>query len=121
MNIRGNGTSEFSRREALAAAAALAWTFAARAEDAPSSPLPLHTTGLEHIGLTVPDPDLRWNAETQHYAFGAIDWSEFYEVIKGNGPCNRERLAARRKAWEDGAWVRDAAIAHAEKRAHKAA
>jgi catechol 2,3-dioxygenase-like lactoylglutathione lyase family enzyme len=55
MNIRGNGTPEFSRREALAAAATLAWTFAARAEDAPSGPLPLHTTGLEHIGLTVRD------------------------------------------------------------------
>ena len=68
----------------------------------------------------MPDPDLKWNAERGHYDFGAIDWAEFYDVIKGNGPCNRERLATRVKAWEDGAWVRDAAVAHAEKRAARA-
>ena len=55
--------------------------------------------------------------ERGHYDFGVIDWSEFHAVLKGNGPCNRERLAARVKAWEDGAWVRDAATAHADKRA----
>ena len=70
----------------------------------------------EYLGLTVPDPDLEWNAERGHYDFGAIDWTEFYNVIKGNGPCNRQRLATRVQAWEDGAWVRDAAMAHAEKR-----
>ncbi|MGD8428800.1 MAG: 1,2-phenylacetyl-CoA epoxidase subunit A [Ectothiorhodospiraceae bacterium] len=73
----------------------------------------------EHLGLTIPDPDLKWNAETEHYDFGEIDWTEFWEVIKGNGPCNRERIAARRKAYEDGAWVREAALAHAEKRARR--
>ena len=57
----------------------------------------------EYLGLTVPDPDLKWNAERGHYDFGEIDWDEFYAVIKGNGPCNRERLAARVKAHEDGA------------------
>ena len=67
-------------------------------------------------GLTIPDPDLRWNEATQHWEIGAIDWDEFYRVIKGDGPCNRERLQARRDAWNDGAWVRDAAVAHAEKR-----
>jgi ring-1,2-phenylacetyl-CoA epoxidase subunit PaaA len=72
------------------------------------------------IGLTVPDPDLRYNAETENWEFGPIDWSEFQAVISGNGPCNRERLAARRKAHDDGAWVRDAAEAHAEKQAARA-
>ena len=64
---------------------------------------------------TMPDPDLKWNEERGHYDFGAIDWNEFYDVVKGNGPCNRERLRARVKAWEDGAWVREAALAHARK------
>ena len=71
----------------------------------------------ELIGLTVPDKDLKWNEETGHYEYGAIDWTEFWEVVKGNGPCNKERVDARRKAKENGAWVRDAAMAYAEKRA----
>jgi ring-1,2-phenylacetyl-CoA epoxidase subunit PaaA len=69
------------------------------------------------VGLTLPDPDLRYNEETEHWEFGEIDWKEFHEVISGNGPCNRERLAARRKAHDDGAWVRAAAEAYAAKRA----
>jgi ring-1,2-phenylacetyl-CoA epoxidase subunit PaaA len=68
------------------------------------------------IGLTVPDPDLSWDAASGHYRFGAIDWTEFQQVIAGNGPCNRERLETRRAAHEDGAWVREAARAHAAKR-----
>ena len=71
----------------------------------------------EHLGLTVPDPALRWNEETGHYEFGEIDWAEFHNVLKGNGPCNRERLRTRVKAYEDGAWFRDALVAHADKRA----
>jgi ring-1,2-phenylacetyl-CoA epoxidase subunit PaaA len=71
----------------------------------------------EFLGLAIPDPDLAWNAGRGHYDFGAIDWDEFYAVIKGDGPCNRERIATRRKAWDDGAWVREAALAHARKRA----
>ncbi|OYV65540.1 MAG: 1,2-phenylacetyl-CoA epoxidase subunit A [Gemmatimonadetes bacterium 21-71-4] len=67
------------------------------------------------VDLTLPDPDLRYNEETRDWEFGAIDWSEFYEVIGGNGPCNRERLEARRAAHENGRWVRDAAAAHAAK------
>lgn len=70
----------------------------------------------ELIGLKVPDPDLKWNEERGHYDFGPIDWDEFWQVVKGNGPCNRERLQARQKAHEEGAWVRDAAMAYAEKR-----
>ena len=67
------------------------------------------------IGLTLPDPDLRYNDATQSWDGGEIDWSEFFEVLKGNGPCNRERIEARRQAHENGAWVRAAAVAHAEK------
>lgn len=68
------------------------------------------------IGLTVPDPDLKWNDATGHYDYGTINWDEFWNVVKGNGPCNKERLEARKTAWEKGAWVRDAATAYAEKR-----
>ncbi len=71
------------------------------------------------LNMTLPDKDLKWNAQTQHYDFGEIDWAEFWNVVKGNGPCNKERLEARRKAHEDGAWVREAAAAHAEKKASK--
>ncbi len=69
----------------------------------------------EYLGLTIPDPDLKWNAERGHYDFGDIDWEEFWNVVKGNGPCNRERIAHKTKAWDDGAWVREAAVAHAAK------
>jgi len=72
------------------------------------------------LGVTVPDPALKWNAERDAYDFGEIDWREFWAVVGGEGPCNRERLAARNKAWDDGAWVRDAALAHARKQATKA-
>jgi ring-1,2-phenylacetyl-CoA epoxidase subunit PaaA len=74
----------------------------------------------EAIGLTVPDPDLKWNEERGAYEFGAVDWEEFYAVVRGEGPVARERITARRKAWEDGAWVREAANAHAEKHARRA-
>jgi ring-1,2-phenylacetyl-CoA epoxidase subunit PaaA len=69
----------------------------------------------EFLDLRIPDPELRWDAGTQHYRSGEIDWSEFHAVLKGNGPCNRERLEARRKAHEQGRWVREAAAAHARK------
>jgi ring-1,2-phenylacetyl-CoA epoxidase subunit PaaA len=68
------------------------------------------------LGLVIPDPDLKWNEETKHYDFGDINWNEFYEVIKGNGPCNKERLTARVSAHENGEWVREAAIVHAKKK-----
>ena len=73
----------------------------------------------ELIGLTIPDKDLKWNSEREHYDFGEIDWQEFYQVISGNGPCNKERIDARRKAKEDGQWVREAAMAFAQKRKNK--
>ncbi|MBV8247675.1 MAG: 1,2-phenylacetyl-CoA epoxidase subunit A [Comamonas sp.] len=72
------------------------------------------------LGVSLPDPELRWNEARQHYDFGAIDWSEFWRVVGGDGPCNRERLSARVKAWEDGAWVRDAALAHAARQTERA-
>ncbi|MDP4631228.1 MAG: 1,2-phenylacetyl-CoA epoxidase subunit A [Flavobacteriales bacterium] len=75
----------------------------------------------EYLGLTIPDPDLKWNEETGHYDFGEIDWTEFNEVVKGNGPCNKERVAAKQKAWSEGEWVREAAVAYAEKQKEKAA
>ncbi len=71
---------------------------------------------VEFLGLTVPDPDLKWNEERGHYDFSEPDWSEFFDVIKGNGPCNTDRLAARNKAWDDGQWVRDGLLAHAKKK-----
>ncbi|NVK63652.1 MAG: 1,2-phenylacetyl-CoA epoxidase subunit A [Flavobacteriales bacterium] len=75
----------------------------------------------ELIGLTVPDPDLKWNEERGHYDFGEINWDEFWNVVKGNGPCNKERVEARRKAKENGAWVREAANAYAAKQKMKKA
>ncbi|NKX37177.1 1,2-phenylacetyl-CoA epoxidase subunit A [Rhodobacteraceae bacterium R_SAG4] len=70
----------------------------------------------EYLGLTVPDENLTWNEEKGGYDFSEPDWEEFFEVIKGNGPCNADRLAARNKAWDDGAWVREGLMAHAEKK-----
>ncbi len=72
------------------------------------------------LGVTLPDPDLKWNEARGQHDFGAIDWSEFWAVVNGHGPCNKERLATRVSAWERGAWVRDAAMAHASKRAARA-
>ena len=73
----------------------------------------------ELIGLTIPDPDLKWNEEKGGYDSGEIDWGEFWQVVKGHGPCNKERMKARVSAWENGEWVRDAALAHAEKQQEK--
>jgi ring-1,2-phenylacetyl-CoA epoxidase subunit PaaA len=69
----------------------------------------------EFLGLRVPDPALRWNAETQHFEFGEPDWDEFAAVLRGEGPCNGQRLEHRNRAHDEGAWVREAAAAYAEK------
>jgi ring-1,2-phenylacetyl-CoA epoxidase subunit PaaA len=71
----------------------------------------------ELIGLTIPDKDLKFNGATGHYESGPINWDEFWEVVKGNGPCNKDRVDTRRKAKEDGLWVVEAANAYAAKRA----
>jgi ring-1,2-phenylacetyl-CoA epoxidase subunit PaaA len=73
------------------------------------------------LGVSLPDPALKWNAERGANDFGAIDWAEFWRVVGGDGPCNRERLEARNRAWDDGAWVREAAMVHAAKRSIKEA
>ena len=73
----------------------------------------------EFLGLTIPDSDLKWNEEKGQYDWGDIDWTEFYNVIKGNGPCNKERLAARQAAYDNGVWVREAATAYANKKAER--
>jgi ring-1,2-phenylacetyl-CoA epoxidase subunit PaaA len=70
----------------------------------------------QYLGLTIPDPGMKQNASTGHWEYSPIDWNEFKQVLAGNGPCNRDRMAARRKAHEEGAWVREAAAAYAEKR-----
>ena len=71
----------------------------------------------QRLGLSLPDPALAWNEAEGRYDYGEIDWDEFWAVVKGHGPLNKARVAARKKAWEDGAWVREAALAHAKKRA----
>ena len=71
------------------------------------------------LGMTIPDEKMKWNEKRRHYDFGEINWDEFWQVVKGNGPCNKQRLDARRKAWEEGEWVREAAAAFAEKRKMK--
>ncbi|MCB0661667.1 MAG: 1,2-phenylacetyl-CoA epoxidase subunit A, partial [Saprospiraceae bacterium] len=71
------------------------------------------------LNMTLPDPDLKWNEERGHYDFGALDWDEFWRVVKGDGPCNKQRLRARVKAHEEGRWVREAAMAYAEKQAKR--
>ena len=74
-----------------------------------------------YLGVKLPDPNLKWNEERGHYDFGDINWEEFWAVVNGNGPCNKLRLKSRKTAQEEGAWVREAAMAHAEKRAKKKA
>lgn len=76
---------------------------------------------IKLLGMALPDPDLKWNEERRHYDFGTIDWTEFWNVVKGNGPCNKQRLDARRNAWDEGKWVREAAQAHADKKRSRAA
>ena len=74
---------------------------------------------IKTLGMKLPDDNLKWNEERKHYDFGEINWDEFWQVVKGNGPCNKQRLDVRRKAWENGEWVREAAAAHAAKRSAK--
>ena len=74
----------------------------------------------ESIGLTVPDKDLKWNEKENRYDYGKIDWEEFWQVVKGNGPCNEDRIRVRKKAKDDGMWVREAALAFSKKRNNKA-
>ncbi|NRA51706.1 MAG: 1,2-phenylacetyl-CoA epoxidase subunit A, partial [Phaeodactylibacter sp.] len=79
------------------------------------------TPQAEFLGLSIPDDQLKYNEETGHYDFGPINWDEFWQVVNGEGPCNRQRIKARQKAHQEGQWVRDAAIAYAEKRQQRKA
>jgi len=74
---------------------------------------------IKILNMTLPDDELKWNEEKKHYDFGKINWEEFWQVVGGNGPCNKQRLDARKKAWADGEWVREAATAYAEKKLAK--
>lgn len=74
---------------------------------------------IKTLGMKLPDDKLKWNEARRHYDFGKINWDEFWNVVKGNGPCNKQRLDARRKAWEEGEWVREAAATHAKKRTER--
>ncbi len=71
---------------------------------------------IKVLGMKLPDENLKWNEERKHYDFGEINWDEFWAVVKGNGPCNKQRLEARQKAHDEGAWVREAATAYANKK-----
>ena len=74
---------------------------------------------IKTLGMKLPDDQLKWNEDRKHYDFGPINWEEFWQVVKGNGPCNKQRIEARVKAWEEGQWVREAALAHAAKKMAK--
>ena len=79
-----------------------------------------HRAAGPGAGRDLPDPDLKWNEARGHYDYGQIDWAEFWNTVEGNGPCNKERLATRVKAHNDGQWVRDAALAYARKQQQRA-
>lgn len=76
---------------------------------------------VEALNMTIPDDEIKWNEQRNHYDHGDIDWQEFYQVIQGEGICNHERIKAKQKAWDDGAWVREAAVVHAQKQTDKVA
>jgi ring-1,2-phenylacetyl-CoA epoxidase subunit PaaA len=105
-----------SDKDSVHSAQSMAWKIKINTNDELRQKFVDQTTPqAKYLGLTIPDPHLMWNEEKGGYDFSEPDWSEFYEVIAGNGPCNRERLAARVKAWEDGKWFRDGLSAHAAK------
>ena len=105
-----------SDKDSVHSAQSFAWKIKQESNDAARQRF-VDTTvpQAEYLGLSVPDPELRKNEERGGYDFGEPDWNEFFNVLAGNGPCNRERLAARQKAWDDGRWFRDGLMAHAEK------
>jgi ring-1,2-phenylacetyl-CoA epoxidase subunit PaaA len=110
-----------SDKDSVHSAQSMAWKIKINTNDELRQKFVDQTVPQAHfLGLTVPDENLKWNEEKQGWDFSEPDWSEFYEVLKGNGPCNTERLEARRKAWDDGAWFREGLVAHAQKRAARA-
>jgi len=111
-----------SDRDSVHAAQSMAWKIKINTNDELRQKFVDQTVPqAEYLGLTVPDADLRWNEDTGHYDFTQPDWQEFFDVLRGNGPCNAERMEARRRAWDDGAWVREGLLAHARKTAARTA
>ncbi|MCX7645683.1 MAG: 1,2-phenylacetyl-CoA epoxidase subunit A [Rhodobacteraceae bacterium] len=107
-----------SDRDSVHSAQSMAWRIKINSNDELRQKFVDQTVPqAEFLGLTIPDPELRWNEAKGGYDFSEPDWAEFHEVLRGNGPCNADRMAARRKAWDEGAWVREALAAHAAKRA----
>ncbi|MDE2577211.1 MAG: 1,2-phenylacetyl-CoA epoxidase subunit A [Hyphomicrobiales bacterium] len=105
-----------SDKESVHSAQSMAWKIKINSNDELRQKFVDQTVPqAKYLGLTVPDETLRWNEEKGGHDFAEPDWSEFFEVLAGNGPCNRERLSARVKAWEDGAWFREGLVAHSEK------
>ena len=111
-----------SDAESINSAQSAAWRIKLFSNDELRQKMVDQTVPQAHfLGLTVPDPALTFNEATGHYEYGTIDWTEFNNILKGNGPCNRDRLRTRVKAYEDGAWFRDALVAHADKQAARKA
>ncbi|MBC7574181.1 MAG: 1,2-phenylacetyl-CoA epoxidase subunit A [Herminiimonas sp.] len=111
-----------SDAESINSAQSAAWRIKLFSNDELRQKMVDQTVPQAHfLGLTVPDPDLTFNEATGHHEYGIIDWTEFNNILKGNGPCNRDRLRTRVKAYEDGAWFRDALVAHADKQAARRA
>jgi len=106
-----------SDKDSVHSAQSMAWRIKINTNDELRQKFVDQTAPQAHyLGLTIPDDKLAWNEEKQGYDFSEPDWREFYDVVAGNGPCNTDRLAARVKAWEGGAWFRDGLVAHAQKR-----
>ena len=106
-----------SDKDSVHSAQSMAWRIKINTNDELRQKFVDQTAPQAHyLGLTIPDDKLAWNEDKQGYDFSEPDWREFYDVVAGNGPCNTDRLAARVKAWEDGAWFRDGLVAHAQKR-----
>ncbi|HXT09223.1 MAG TPA: 1,2-phenylacetyl-CoA epoxidase subunit PaaA [Roseiarcus sp.] len=111
-----------SDKESVHSAQSMAWRIKINTNDELRQKFVDQTVPQAHyLGLTVPDAKLAWNEEKQGYDFSEPDWGEFYDVVAGNGPCNKDRLDARVRAWEDGAWFRDGLSAHARKTRERAA
>ena len=105
-----------SDKDSVHSAQSMAWKIKINTNDELRQKFVDQTVPQAHyLGLTIPDAQLQWNDEKKGYDFSEPDWSEFFEVLAGNGPCNKERLSARVSAWEEGAWFRDGLMAHAKK------
>ena len=111
-----------SDKDSVHSAQSMAWKIKINTNDELRQKFVDQTAPQAHwLGLTVPDDKLKWSEEKQGYDFSEPDWSEFYDVVAGNGPCNKDRLHARVQAWEDGAWFREGLMAHASKKRERRA